>query len=67
MVSGRLVKDNKNGKQVGLASARSDQRRKFLFSQLEMTVLPVVTSFLYRLLVPGPLLGKRSIEGFEGQ
>ena len=37
-----------------LASARLDERRKFLFSQSEMTVLPVVTGILYRLLVPGP-------------
>ena len=37
-----------------LASIRSDERRKLLLSQLEMTVLPVVTGFLYRLLVPGP-------------
>ena len=54
MISGRHIKDKKSGKQVNLASGRSDERRKFLFSQLEMTGLPVVTGFLYRLLVPRP-------------
>ena len=51
MVSGRYIKADKNGKQVNckiVAWARSDERRKFLFSQLELT-LPVGTTFLYRL------------------
>ena len=51
----------KYGKQGNLASARPDERRKSFFSQLETTVLSVVTGSLYHLLVPGLYLGKRSI------
>ena len=49
MIGGRHINNKRTSNRNILGSARSDERRKFLFSQLEMTLLAVVSSFLYRL------------------